>query len=227
VKRRNRLALAGILLAVLLLGSATWAVVYGSDSDLIHACVNKSSGEVKIVGPSDTCKKNWVPLRWNMRGVRGDLGPQGPAGPQGDPGPMGPAGPQGPIGPEGPGGPQGPQGETGPDGPPGPQGEAGPAGPRGEAGPAGPQGPQGVLGFYKRSHPSRPIAPGASGGIAAYCDPGDLATGGGYYVASGSPNVHVQRSSPSGDDSWYVYVLNYSDATVYVYAHVVCADVTP
>ena len=52
-------------------------------------------------------------------GAKGEMGPQGPAGPQGETGATGP---------------QGPQGETGAQGPAGPQGETGPQGPAGDSG---------------------------------------------------------------------------------------------
>lgn len=52
-------------------------------------------------------------------GAKGEMGPQGPVGPQGETGATGP---------------QGPQGETGEQGPAGPQGETGPQGPAGETG---------------------------------------------------------------------------------------------
>ena len=52
-------------------------------------------------------------------GAKGEMGPQGPAGPQGETGATGP---------------QGPQGETGAQGPVGPQGETGPQGPAGDSG---------------------------------------------------------------------------------------------
>ena len=58
----------------------------------------------------------------NIKGPKGDTGPQGIQGIQG---------------------PTGPQGETGATGPQGPQGETGPEGPQGTEGPQGPQGPSG------------------------------------------------------------------------------------
>ena len=36
----------------------------GGDSTLIHACVNKSSGEIKIVGANASCKNNETSLHW-------------------------------------------------------------------------------------------------------------------------------------------------------------------
>lgn len=49
------LALAGVMPAV---------YADGGDSTLIHACVNKSSGEIKIVGADASCKKNETALHW-------------------------------------------------------------------------------------------------------------------------------------------------------------------
>jgi hypothetical protein len=37
---------------------------HGGDSTLIHACVNKSSGEIKIVGANASCKNNETALDW-------------------------------------------------------------------------------------------------------------------------------------------------------------------
>ena len=49
------LALAGITPAV---------YAHGGDATLIHSCVNKSSGEVKIVGANASCKANDTAVDW-------------------------------------------------------------------------------------------------------------------------------------------------------------------
>jgi hypothetical protein len=49
------LALAGVKPAV---------YADGGDTALIHACVNKSSGEIKIVGANASCKNNETALHW-------------------------------------------------------------------------------------------------------------------------------------------------------------------
>ena len=50
---------------VLALAVMTPAVyMHGGDPTLIHSCVNKSSGEIKIVGANATCKNNENPLDW-------------------------------------------------------------------------------------------------------------------------------------------------------------------
>lgn len=101
---------------------------------------------------NDGGKDNPEPV--NIKGPKGDTGPQGSPGkdgeqgPQGEPGAAGPQGPQGEPGAEGPQGPkgdigaQGPQGEQGPKGDTGPQGEQGP---KGDPGPAGADGKDYVL----------------------------------------------------------------------------------
>jgi Collagen triple helix repeat (20 copies) len=74
-------------------------------ADQIFACVNASSGEIKLVAPNATCKNNETSVVWNVVGPQGLIGPAGPPGPTG---PIGPDGAQGPQGPAGPAGPQGP-----------------------------------------------------------------------------------------------------------------------
>lgn len=99
---------------------------------------------------NDGGKDNPEPV--NIKGPKGDTGPQGSPGkdgeqgPQGEPGKDGAAGPQGPQGEPGAAGPQGPQGEPGAEGPQGPKGDIGAQGPQGEQGPKGDTGPQGEQG---------------------------------------------------------------------------------
>lgn len=57
--------------------------------DVIYACVNSSSGTIKIVSVTDECAGNEESVSWNR---------EGPVGPQGTPGPQGPAGLPGPAG---------------------------------------------------------------------------------------------------------------------------------
>lgn len=67
---------AAFLLAVLVLGGATWTSAHGPGptSEVIHACVNDSSGTIKI---SENCNNNWSPLGWNATGPEGAQGPIG------------------------------------------------------------------------------------------------------------------------------------------------------
>ena len=78
-----------------------------------------------------------------LKGEKGDKGPQGEQGPKGDTGPQGEQGPKGDTGIQGPQGEQGPKGDTGPQGEQGPKGDTGIQGPQGVPGPKGEKGEQG------------------------------------------------------------------------------------
>lgn len=73
-------------------------------SDLIHACVQKSTGLTRIVRPGQSCRHHEQLVVWNVSGPQGPIGPAGPQGLQGVEGPQGPMGPEGPQGPPGPAG---------------------------------------------------------------------------------------------------------------------------
>ncbi len=60
-----------ILLIALLIGLASMADVAAQQS-VISACVNNSSGELKLVSPGTACAKNWALVQWNT------IGPPGP-----------------------------------------------------------------------------------------------------------------------------------------------------
>lgn len=106
-KRKTTLFVALAFVLGLVAGQVGLVSAHGGDVALIHACVNDSSGTLKIVGADQECGNGWSPLDWNIMGPQGD---PGPAGPQGDPGPAGPQGDPGPAGPQGDPGPQGPAG---------------------------------------------------------------------------------------------------------------------
>jgi hypothetical protein len=88
-------------------------------ADQIFACVNTSSGEIKLVAPNAICRNNETLVVWNVVGPQGLIGPVGPPGPAGPAGPQGVQGPPGLAGAPGPQGPAGSRGSTGPAGPPG------------------------------------------------------------------------------------------------------------
>jgi hypothetical protein len=90
--------------------SVTLASAHGGNTALIHACVNNTSGEIKIIGANSNCPSNYRALDWNIQGPAGQQGPIGPVGPVG---PMGPQGLQGEPGAQGPQGIQGPAGISG------------------------------------------------------------------------------------------------------------------
>jgi Collagen triple helix repeat (20 copies) len=122
-----KLARRGGPVIILLVFAAAGAVAVannGASSDVIHACVQYSTGHVRIVEPRERCSRHEGRLEWNRMGPRGPVGPQGLTGPAGPKGATGPAGPAGAMGPAGPAGPAGPQGAQGPKGDPGTGGSA-------------------------------------------------------------------------------------------------------
>jgi hypothetical protein len=69
----------------LLVAGATAALT--AENPIIRGCVNRASGELKIISERGECAGNRVLLEWNQTGS------SGPAGPPGPPGASGPAGP--------------------------------------------------------------------------------------------------------------------------------------
>jgi len=123
-----------VLLPLVLLVAAAGAAVAGvgrkdrPSGDTITACAAKTTGRLRLISASASCKVSERRLSWNVAG---------PAGPKGDVGPPGPQGERGAAGPAGAPGARGEPGIRGETGPPGPAGAAGPAGPQGPAGPKG------------------------------------------------------------------------------------------
>ena len=60
----TRRLLLGSTLILACVCLASPASAHGGDPTLVHACVNKSSGEVKIVGPSASCKGHEIAVDW-------------------------------------------------------------------------------------------------------------------------------------------------------------------
>jgi len=104
---RSRFAVGAT--AALILGMIATGSVVGNGQ--IYACVNNSSGTIKIVSVTTECPNGSMLLQWNQVGLTG------PAGPAGADGATGPAGPAGADGATGPAGPAGADGATGPAGP--------------------------------------------------------------------------------------------------------------
>jgi Collagen triple helix repeat (20 copies) len=99
-----------------------------------YACINNSTGAVRIVSQSTVCNTGEHKIQWNQTGPQGPQGPQGPKGATGAQGPKGATGATGATGPQGPQGLQGAKGATGATGATGPQGPQGLQGPQGPAG---------------------------------------------------------------------------------------------
>ena len=107
----------GVLTVTLLASIATMAAPVSSN---ISACVNSSTGAVRIVASTSSCVAGEIGTSWAVTGAVGPTGPQGPAGAAGAQGPIGNTGPAGPTGSQGNMGNPGPAGSTGPEGPAGP-----------------------------------------------------------------------------------------------------------
>jgi len=161
VNPKQKLVILFVVAACVLAAGAIY--VLAESTTVYYGCVTKTTGVLRIVGASNTCKSNEYVISWNQMGP---AGPQGLAGPQGPAGPEGPAGADGAVGPAGADGAQGPAGPEGPAGPAGPEGPAGASivGPEGPAGPAGPTGADGAVGPAGSAGPAGPAgADGAQG----------------------------------------------------------------
>ena len=99
-------------ISITMLPSEVYAHAGNSDPNQVHACVQQSSNQVRIVGVNGSCSNSEVAVHWSIVGPEGPVGPAGPQGPAGPTGATGPQGPQGPIGPTGLTGAVGPRGPS-------------------------------------------------------------------------------------------------------------------
>lgn len=221
------------------LGTGAIALTSVDSSTTYYACVQLSTGGVRMVPTGNSCKSNEYPITWNQVGPQGAVGPAGPVGPQGEVGPAGPVGPvgaQGEIGPMGPAGPVGAQGEVGPTGPAGPDGPQGVAGPTGPQGPAGPAGPAGVSGVELVNTQQIKSMFDDQFDLTAVCPAGKTATGGGFLAGTslsgvpdwiaGGDGPKLTNSAPTDDlGGWRVTAVrggSVGDQIVKAYA--ICAS---
>ena len=81
----KKVTFIAVLSLLVIIGGATLALAQddGPVRGVISACVNNSSGTIKI---NDNCNGNWSRLDWNAEGPQGPQGPTGLQGPQGPPG---------------------------------------------------------------------------------------------------------------------------------------------
>ena len=112
-----------VLVSSFLVGTAAMAAPVSTN---ISACVNNSTGAVRIVSSISLCIAGETGMSWALVGSTGPTGAAGPGGPTGAAGSTGPAGPAGAAGSTGPAGPAGVAGATGPIGATGPAGATGP-----------------------------------------------------------------------------------------------------
>ena len=218
-------AVFGAVLGAATVSSAHKGAPDQGDPTLVHACVNRWWGYVRIVDSSTgRCLAFWeTAVHWPATGVQGPQGPQGETGATGATGAQGPrgaTGPQGPQGATGLTGATGPQGAQGATGATGPQGATGATGPQGAPGATGPQGAPGATG--PKGDQGDPGAEGVSGWVrvegkdaspsgypttatsTADCPSGTKALGGGYLITVGDKycTVPTMASYPGDDDTW-------------------------
>jgi len=95
-QRRLAVPFVALLLVGQAAGVARLAEGHGGNNDptVIHACVDKTRGDVRIVGVTGSCTVKENVLHW---GIVGPPGQQGTAGTPGAPGQQGPPGPAGTL----------------------------------------------------------------------------------------------------------------------------------
>jgi hypothetical protein len=105
------------------------------------------------------------------------------------------------------------------------KGDPGPQGPKGDKGEPGAPG-TGALVTRERTV-TRNVPAGTAASIVADCPAGEQATGGGFTVDSGNPDVVLTRSQPNtfGQDliGWFVQVTNRSSQAQFVNAVAICS----
>jgi hypothetical protein len=87
-----------ITLVAAIIGSTAIGLAGAAATGVIDACVNNSSGTIKIVSATAQCANNEIRLVWNADGVAGATGPTGATGATGATGPTGATGATGPSG---------------------------------------------------------------------------------------------------------------------------------
>ncbi|HEX2911933.1 MAG TPA: hypothetical protein VH186_14085 [Chloroflexia bacterium] len=241
-KNRTRRAKVGLafmvsVVATLLLGTIASAAgaINPIQNGVIYSCFNADNGkDLRLINPTNNCKRNEQLLTWNQQGPKGDTGPAGPQGPKGDTGAQGLQGLKGDTGAQGPKGDTGAQGPQGLKGDTGAQGPVGPQGPKGDTGAQGPTAPSTIS--YVRN--SSTVAGLVAQEIRTFCPAGKQPISGGYFINFNQTlqaNVRVSASNPVSDANgnyWRVVVLNYNDpnqpgTTLNINTYAVCETLAP
>lgn len=80
MKSHKKLIGIGVVLVVALSVIVSWAFANGETPTPYYACINNSSGTIKVWTEPMDCSNNEFPIQWNNVGPKGDPGPQGPPG---------------------------------------------------------------------------------------------------------------------------------------------------
>jgi hypothetical protein len=125
----------------------------------------------------------------------------------------------------------GPAGPAGAQGDPGAVGAKGDKGDPGAQGAVGPAGPPRTLVVIQRSSGFVEILPSPSPIVlvSAKCNPGELATGGGYRTnfGSGNPPVIIDSVANAGNTGWDVFAFNSGSTTNAIGAFAQCTSLAP
>lgn len=199
-----RLAASGAAIFITLSTLAAaggYAVAQGSSAGeaKLVACVNNTTGAMRLVDSGATCTRGEEKVIWNRTGKPGTDGVDGVAGAVGPAGAKGATGAPGAQGPEGdPGAPgaQGPKGDPGAAGDPGAKGDPGTPGLPGAAGDKGEKGDKGAKG-----DPGSPGAPGLPGTPGAQGPKGDPGAKGDPGLISGTTLVWSGLKEANGPAS--------------------------
>jgi Collagen triple helix repeat (20 copies) len=199
---RSRILLAVIAaFTATLFTSGNAAATIPTANGVIHGCIKKSSGVLRVIDPSkgDRCHKNEVAIEFNREGRSGAAGAPGNTGPAGTTGTganglkgaTGATGNQGPKGDKGDTGAVGATGATGSQGPKGDKGDTGATGAAGATGSQGPKGDKGDTGAVG--------ATGATGSQGPKGDKGDTgATGAAGATGSQGPKGDTGATGAAG-----------------------------
>ena len=106
-----------------------------------------------------------------------------------------------------------------------------PAGPQGPKGDTGPQGPRGIMGTVQRYAPLETVPANGAASSTAWCNPGEIATGGGVWTYDPGYAMYVVGSAPAPGavngapfSGWGAMVRNTSGTAHTFQAYVVCAS---
>jgi hypothetical protein len=98
---------ASTLALVFAMGGGAYAALVPVHNGVIHTCLRRSGGALRVVSAGTKCGRRERALAFNQRGPVGGRGPQGPAGPTGRTGATGKTGKTGKTGATGRTGPRG------------------------------------------------------------------------------------------------------------------------
>ena len=191
-----------ITLVAALIATTTIGLASAAATGVIDACVNNSSGTIKIVSATTPCSNNEIRLVWNSEGVAGPTGATGATGAAGPTGATGATGLSGATGATGSQGLTGLTGATGASGAVGPSGAQGPTGATGATGRSGADGATGATGATGQTGgtgatgPQGPAGPtGASGADGATGATGATGTGAGLTTFDGLNRLSCNTES--------------------------------